>query len=223
MLLELQNVSKTYHTAKSDVCALNDLTLSIDAGQFQAVQGPSGCGKTTLLLIAGGLLAPDSGTVLVDGKNPYSLPPNDRAQFRASNIGFVFQQFHLIPYLGVLDNVLAPAIASGRSDAQARAEELIAHFGMQDRLHHVPAQLSTGERQRTALARALLNEPKVLLADEPTGNLDHENAAAVLGYLKEFTTAGGAVLLVTHDDRAVEYAESVTNIDAGKIVDPQPA
>jgi ABC-type lipoprotein export system ATPase subunit len=223
MLLELQNVSKTYHTANSDVCALDDVTLSIDAGQFQAVQGPSGCGKTTLLLIAGGLLAPDSGTILVDGKNPYSLPPNDRAQFRAANIGFVFQQFHLIPYLGVLDNVLAPAIASGRPDALERAQELIAHFGMQDRLHHVPAQLSTGERQRTALARALLNEPKILLADEPTGNLDHENAAAVLGYLKEFTAGGGAVLLVTHDDRAVEYAESVTNIDGGKIITPQPA
>ena len=99
----------------------------------------------------------------------------------------------------------------------------LAHFGMQDRLHHVPAQLSTGERQRTALARALLNEPKILLADEPTGNLDHENAAAVLGYLKEFTAGGGAVLLVTHDDRAVEYAESVTNIDGGKIITPQPA
>ena len=223
MRLELQNLTKTYHTATGDVRALDDLTLAIDAGQFHAVQGPSGCGKSTLLLIAGGLLAPDTGTVTVDGVNPYQLSPNERAAFRATNIGFVFQQFHLVPYLSVLDNVLAPALASDRADARQRAEELIAHFGMQDRIHHVPSQLSTGERQRTALARALLNEPKVLLADEPTGNLDHENAAAVLGYLKEFTAAGGAVLLVTHDNRAVEFADSVTLIEKGQLVAPQPA
>jgi len=223
MRLELQNLTKTYRAATGDVRALDDLTLAIDAGQFQAVQGPSGCGKSTLLLIVGGLLAPDAGTVTVDGIDPYQLSPDERAKFRATNIGFVFQQFHLVPYLSVLDNVLAPALATNRANARERAEELIAHFGMQDRIHHVPSQLSTGERQRTALARALLNEPKVLLADEPTGNLDHENAASVLGYLKEFTAEGGTVLLVTHDNRAVEYADSVTNIERGKLITPQPA
>ena len=218
MLLDLQSLTKTYHTANGDVHALADVSLSVDGGEFQAVQGPSGCGKTTLLLIAGGLLAPDGGQVLVDGKNPYALSPDERAGFRAANIGFVFQQFHLVPYLSVLDNVLAPAMASHLPDAHNRARELIAHFGMQDRIHHVPGQLSTGERQRTALARALLNRPKILLADEPTGNLDHDHAGSVLGYLREFASDGGAVLLVTHDSRAVEYAQSVTNIEHGQLV-----
>lgn len=217
MLLDLQDLQKTYHTAKGDVHALDELSLSVDAGQFRAVRGPSGCGKTTLLLIAGGLLAPDAGKVLVAGTNPYDLPPDKRARFRADNVGFVFQQFHLVPYLSVLDNVLAPAMASNLTGARERAEELLGHFGLQSRSHHVPSQLSTGERQRTALARALLNRPKLLLADEPTGNLDDENAVAVLGYLKEFAADGGAVLLVTHDSRAVEYADSVTSIDRGKL------
>lgn len=217
MLLDLQDLQKTYHTAKGDVHALDELSLSVDAGQFRAVRGPSGCGKTTLLLIAGGLLAPDAGKVLVAGTNPYDLPPDKRARFRADNVGFVFQQFHLVPYLSVLDNVLAPAMASNLTGARERAEELLGHFGLQSRSHHVPSQLSTGERQRTALARALLNRPKLLLADKPTGNLDDENAVAVLGYLKEFAADGGAVLLVTHDSRAVEYADSVTSIDRGKL------
>lgn len=217
MLLDLQNLEKTYHTAKGDVRALDDLSLSVDSGQFRAVRGPSGCGKTTLLLIAGGLLAPDAGKVLVDGTDPYELSPDGRARFRAHQIGFVFQQFHLVPYLSVLDNILAPAMASNLTGARERAEELMGYFGLQERSHHVPSQLSTGERQRTALARALLNRPKVLLADEPTGNLDDENAVAVLGYLKEFAAGGGAVLLVTHDSRAVEYADSVSSIDRGRL------
>ena len=217
MLLDLQNLEKMYHTAKGDVRALDDLSLSVDSGQFRAVRGPSGCGKTTLLLIAGGLLAPDAGKVLVNGTNPYDLSPDERARFRADHMGFVFQQFHLVPYLCVLDNILAPAMASNLTGARERAEELMGHFGLQERSHHVPAQLSTGERQRTALARALLNRPKVLLADEPTGNLDDENAVAVLGYLKEFAADGGAVLLVTHDSRAVEYADSVSSIERGRL------
>jgi len=219
MLLDISNVRKTYHSNNGDVRALDEVSLSVDSGEFVAVEGPSGCGKTTLLLVAGGLLAPDLGKVVINGQNPYALLPDSRAGFRAENVGFVFQQFHLVPYLDVLDNVLAASIASQQPDARERASELIAHFGLEHRMHHVPGQLSTGERQRTALARALLNRPKILLADEPTGNLDRENADAVLGFLKEFTADGGAVLLVTHDRHAMDFAQRVTKIRNGKLAD----
>ncbi len=216
-LLQLEQVSKTYRRqGDGEVRALEGVSLSLKAGQFMAVKGPSGCGKTTLLLLAGGLLEPTSGRVVIDQQNPYALPADQRARYRAAAVGFVFQQFHLVPYLSVLDNVLTPAIAAGNAEALPRAKELIAHFGLEPRLHHVPGELSTGERQRTALARALLNRPKLLLADEPTGNLDRDNADAVLHYLAEFAKNGGAVLLVSHDDHAVQHAMDVIQLRAGR-------
>jgi len=217
MLLEIRRVSKTYEAGSRTVRALEDVSFAVDRGQFVAIEGPSGCGKTTLLLISGGLLAPDQGEVILDGQKPYSMRADQRARFRGSCIGYVFQQFHLIPYLSVLDNVLAPAIAAPTADAKERARELIGRFGLEHRLQHVPSELSTGERQRTALARALLNRPKILLADEPTGNLDRENGEAVLGYLADFAKNGGAVLLVTHDTNAVKYAGHVLKIHDGKL------
>lgn len=218
MLLEVKDARKTYQSAGGAVKALDGVSVTLQPGDFTAVQGASGSGKTTLLLIAGGLLAPDAGEVLVAGENPYGLPSDARAQFRAAQIGFVFQQFHLVPYLSVLDNVLVAAIATGQADAAARARELLGHFGLEHRLHHVPGQLSVGERQRTALARALLNRPQLLLADEPTGNLDRENAEAVLGYLGDFASDGGAVLLVTHDDKAAAHAKNIIQMANGGIV-----
>ena len=219
MMLRLEHICKTYAGKPTLVHAITDVSINLDAGEFVAVQGPSGCGKSTVLLTAGGLLKPDSGEVLVAGKNAYSLSPNARAAFRARTIGFVFQQFHLVPYLDVLDNVLSPALASAESQnyVRQRAEQLIEHFGLTPRIHHVPGELSSGERQRTALARALLNKPQLLLADEPTGNLDHESAEAVLGYLKEFAESGGAVLMVTHDDRAVPFAQRAIHLRDGRI------
>ena len=148
--------------------------------------GPSGCGKTTLLLVAGGLLRPENGEVSIDGTDPYSLSGEQRARFRAEQIGFVFQQFHLVPYLNVLDNVMAPALVTGETSARERAGILVERFGLADRLGHRPGQLSTGERQRVALARALLNEPRVILADEPTGNLDRRTAKTLFGLLVDF-------------------------------------
>jgi ABC-type lipoprotein export system ATPase subunit len=198
---------------------VDGISLTVAPGEFVAVQGPSGCGKTTLLLAAGGLLQPSSGLVLVNGQDPYALSPEDRARFRAAHLGFVFQQFHLIPYLSVLDNVLAPCIALPPAGAGDRACELIAHFGLEDRALHVPAELSTGERQRVALARALLNRPKLLLADEPTGNLDRDNARIVLGYLAEFAKSGGAVLLVTHDAAAAEFAQRTLRLIEGRLAE----
>jgi putative ABC transport system ATP-binding protein len=220
MRLQLDQISKTYRSGSHRVQAVDRVSLSLDAGQFAAVQGPSGCGKTTLLLIAGGLLAPDQGTVTIEGQNPYALDADARAAFRSHNVGFVFQQFHLVPYLTVYENVLTAGLATTRAGSQERARQLLAQFGLEARADHVPSQLSTGERQRTALARAVLNDPKLLLADEPTGNLDAENAEIVLRHLREFADAGGSVLLVTHDSRAVSYAQQVIQLHGGRIAVP---
>jgi len=217
-VLEIENLSKSFQGPGGLVRALVDVSLNVAPGEFVAVQGPSGCGKTTLLLSAGGLQEPDGGSVVVDGRDLYGFSPEERARYRAGRIGFVFQQFHLIPYLNVLDNVLAASIAVRDGKARERAVELIEHFGLTDRVRHVPAELSTGERQRVALARALLNRPKLLLADEPTGNLDEENAQVVLGYLKEFAGLGGAVLLVTHDAEAADVADRMVRFADGKLV-----
>ena len=168
-------------------------------------------------MAAGGLLAPTSGAVEVNGTALYSLGQDGRAQFRAENIGFVFQQFHLIPYLDVRDNILAASLAAAGADA-SRAEELLAVFGLEHRAHHVPAALSTGEKQRTAMARALFNNPRLILADEPTGNLDRDNAEALLEQLLGFTGKGGAGLLVTHDARVDEHAGRTIEISEGSLV-----
>lgn len=218
-MLEISGLSKTYVTGRrGTVRALEGVSLSVAAGEFVAVQGPSGCGKTTLLLSAGTLLAPSQGGVRIDGQDPYAMSPENRASFRASRIGFVFQQFHLIPYLSVEENIAAPALAFPQADARERARELMEQAGLADRARHVPAELSIGERQRTALARALLNRPNFVLADEPTGNLDAANAEMVLGRLADFSRGGGVVLLVTHDVRAAAYAHRTVYMERGALV-----
>jgi len=217
-LLQIESLGKSYSGPQGAVNAVDEVSLALSTGEFVAVQGPSGCGKTTLLLAAGALLQPTRGRVLLGGQDPYSLSPGQRAQFRAVNIGFVFQQFHLVPYLDALDNILAPTLALEiNGHAHGRALELAERFGLKDRLRHVPAALSTGERQRVALARALLNKPKLLLADEPTGNLDEQNGQLVLHYLAEFARDGGAVLLVTHEPRAGEHASRIAEMEGGRI------
>ena len=218
-MVHLQDVRKTYSGKAEAVAALDGCTLTVSPGDFVSVQGSSGCGKTTLLLVAGGLLRPDSGRVTLDGHDPYTLPPEQRARMRADAIGFVFQQFHLMPYLTVLDNVLAASLARPSAEARQRAMALIEHVGLSARLDHVPSELSTGERQRVALARAMLNQPRVLLADEPTGNLDPASGDTVLKYLADFADGGGAVLLVTHDARAAEYAGRIVHMADGKLAE----
>lgn len=216
-MIDLAHVSKVYRGRRGSVTALDDVTCAVQAGEFVAVRGPSGCGKSTLLLAAGGLLKPSAGEVVVNGQNLYALSPEARARFRANHIGFVFQQFHLVPFLSVMDNVLAASLAGSNAHAKERAEALVERFGLTARAHHVPSELSVGERQRAALARAVLNEPEVLLADEPTGNLDETNAENVLRHLAEFAAAGGAVLLVTHDARAAQHAHRALEIVEGKL------
>jgi ABC-type lipoprotein export system ATPase subunit len=221
MMVRLESIRKSYTKNGVAIPALVDVSLDLDAGEFVAVQGPSGCGKSTMLLAAGGLLRPDQGRVEIDGQDLYQLPPDARARFRAEKIGFVFQQFHLIPYLSVLENVIAARLGHppGREcQARQRAEQLLEQFGLNHRRTHRPDELSTGECQRTALARAMLNEPRVILADEPTGNLDIENGQTVMRLLADFASGGGTVLLVTHEENATAVANRVLRLDQGRFV-----
>ncbi|MBD3243970.1 MAG: ATP-binding cassette domain-containing protein [Chitinivibrionales bacterium] len=217
-LLSLCDICKTYRTKRGTVAALEGLSLSLEPGEFVAIQGPSGSGKTTALLIAAGLLEPDSGRVLIETRSLTELNAEQRARLRAAAMGFAFQQFHLVPYLSVLENVLVPTLAHATADADTHARELIARFGLDNRVAHKPAELSAGEQQRVALARALVNRPKIILADEPTGNLDEDNAGVVLQALDDFAGAGGAVLLVTHDTAAATKASRRVQLRQGALV-----
>ena len=217
-MLELKQVEKIYQGTKGKaVTALCDVTLELTPGEFVTVQGPSGCGKSTLLLVCGGLLSPDRGEVILNRSSVYAQSPETRAKLCGQRIGFVFQQFHLIPYLNLRDNILTAALTDSSAPAQARADTLMTEFGLQDRAHHLPAALSIGERQRTALARAMLNEPQVILADEPTGNLDPDNSTGVLESLSRFADAGGVVLMVTHNPDNARYASRCLHMDKGKL------
>jgi ABC-type lipoprotein export system ATPase subunit len=170
-MLVLNDLGKTYRTRAGEVRALHDLSLRIETGEFVAIRGPSGSGKTTLLMMVAAMLRPSTGTVQFDGMDLYAISGRERARFRAQNIGFVFQMFHLVPYLNVLENVLVVRGAGGRRNCK-RAMDLLQLLGLQHRMHHRPGSLSAGEKQRVAMARALLSRPKLILADEPTGNLD---------------------------------------------------
>ncbi|MEA3401966.1 MAG: ABC transporter ATP-binding protein [Armatimonadota bacterium] len=217
-MIELEQVSKVYRSPDGEVRALDGVSMSVEGGDFVAVQGPSGCGKSTLLLTVGGMIRPTSGRVLIDGRDLYAMSAGERARLRARRIGFVFQLFHLIPYLTALDNVLVPSTAGAAVDA-AGARELLERLQLGERLRHRPSELSTGERQRVALARALITEPEIILADEPTGNLDPENSAAVMSYLAEFHERGGTVLVVSHEELAAQYARRTVYLERGRVLD----
>ena len=216
-ILTAENLQKRYRESGGEVAALDGVDLKVGAGEFVAVCGASGCGKSTLLLVLGALLRPDAGTVFIDAGDPYALGAGARAGFRAEHIGFVFQDFNLVPYLDVFDNVMAPTLAGSIADADERADSLLASLGLSERRSHVPSKLSAGEQQRTALARALLAKPKLVLADEPTGNLDRENAEGVLGHLAEYAADGAAVVMVTHDEGAMAAASRRVLMDKGRI------
>jgi ABC-type lipoprotein export system ATPase subunit len=217
IVIHLEQVTKTYATADGPVHALSGVNLDLASGQFVAVRGPSGCGKSTLLTLIGGLGTPTSGRVVVAGQDLASMSSAARAAFRAERIGFVFQTFHLLPYLTVVENVMTAALPGQPSAARQRAEELLTRFGLADRLRHRPTQLSTGECQRVAIARALINRPALILADEPTGNLDGESAAGVLDLLAGFQGEGGTVLMVTHEEQAARYAQRRVLLRKGMI------
>jgi putative ABC transport system ATP-binding protein len=220
-MIRLENVSKIYPGQDGEVRALDDVTLSVERGEFVVVRGPSGSGKSTLLLTAGGLIRPTSGKVVVDGTDLYAVSSRERAVFRAHKVGFVFQMFHLVPYLDVMENALLSSVPAPAKAGRKEAIDLLQRLQMSDRLRHRPAQLSTGERQRVAIARAMLNRPILILADEPTGNLDPENSSQVLTYLADFNKEGATVLLVTHDKSADEYAQRAVLLEKGRIQTPQ--
>ena len=206
-MISIEHVSKTYVKDGIEIKVLDGVSLEAVRGEFIVVKGSSGCGKTTLLLTAGGLLHPDDGKIFIDNQDIYTLSSQEMAEFRSLNIGFVFQQYHLIPYLTILENVMISSMAHHGEMPEENAIALISDLGLQDRMNHTPGELSAGEKQRCALARALLYEPKVILADEITGNLDDDNATIVLTKLSEYTKSGGTVILVTHDEKAFSYAD----------------
>ena len=200
-MLEISNVTKRYPTPRGPLTVLAGVSLGLNRGEAAAIMGPSGSGKSTLLYIAGALEPPTAGTVTLDGVNPYEVPEKELAAFRNQAIGFVFQDHCLLPQCSVLENVLVPTlVANDRAGYPARARELLRQVGLEDRLDHRPAELSGGEKQRVALARALIRRPRLLLCDEPTGNLDEASAEMVAALLLELHRRQETILIVvTHN------------------------
>jgi len=219
-MIEFQTVSKIYNSNEAPVHALKDVSLTIAEGEFVALMGPSGSGKSTLLTILGGMNSPSTGRVLIDGIDVYALSSEKQADFRHEYIGFVFQQLQLLPYLTALENVLLALAISPmhRAEKTSLAREALARVGLKGKEGRFPYQLSGGEQGRVAVARAVVNQPPVLLADEPTGNLDRATGEQVLGLLRELNRSGQTVIMVTHDSQAAAYAGRIVNILDGQIV-----
>ncbi len=218
-LLRLEGVTKVYRLGEVEVPALRGVDLLLERGDFIAIMGPSGSGKSTLLHIAGLLDRPTSGRVLWDGEDVTSFRPARLAELRGRRIGFVFQTFNLMPTLTALENVELPLVFQGvrPRDRRQRAEELLSLLGLGDRMRHRPSQLSGGERQRVAIARALASDPDLILADEPTGNLDTASGQEILGTLAQLNEQGRTVVLVTHDPEAAATARAVLRMRDGRI------
>jgi putative ABC transport system ATP-binding protein len=224
-MFRLQDVSKRYRHKDGEVVALVPTTLEISRGEFVAVVGPSGSGKTTLLSMLGGMLAPSSGKVWLDCESLYDATPAERAEIRQHKLGFVFQTFNLIPYLSALENVQVPLMlrrAPNAADEQ-RIVDLLRTVGLADRAGHKPSELSVGQQQRVALARTLANDPAVILADEPTGNLDPDTREQVLAFLEDRRREGRTVIMVTHDPTAASRATRVITLREGGVVSDSAA
>jgi putative ABC transport system ATP-binding protein len=223
-MIVAEGLTKSYISGGQPLPVLRSLDLSIDAESFVSIVGPSGSGKTTLLGLLAGLDEPTGGTVRLDGTDIFRLTEDGRAEFRSRNVGFVFQTFHLLPTLTALENVLVPLELRGRTDTTTeRAESLLARVGLADRSDHYPAQLSGGEQQRVALARAFANEPRILFADEPTGNLDQETGASIVAMLEELNReARTTLVLVTHDLALAERAHRVIGLGGGRVDTDRP-
>lgn len=219
--LRIEGLCKEFPSSAETLKVLSDVDLELNAGENLSLVGPSGCGKSTLLYIIGTLDKPTSGSVELDGINPFGLKPKELASFRNHNIGFVFQDHHLLPQLSVTENVVLPALASGKPDESLveRAKSLIADVGLEERASHLPAQLSGGERQRVAVARALLQKPQLILADEPTGNLDQENTERIAKILFELPRKEGAMLfVVTHSEWVAKQASRQMKFEDHRLI-----
>jgi putative ABC transport system ATP-binding protein len=222
-MIELREVSKTVTSGSEPLTILHPLTAQIPRGQFVAIAGPSGSGKSTLLGLIAGLDAPTSGSVLIDGIDITRLDEDALAKLRGEKIGFVFQFFHLIPSLTAHENVAVPMEIAGAADAAERARALLDEVGLTGRAHHYPSQLSGGEQQRVALARALANNPSIVLADEPTGNLDTSNGRHIMELLRNIhRTRGTTLVLVTHDAELAAQADNRLVMRDGRVIEGVP-
>ena len=220
MLLTARNITRRFYSADIETTALNNVDLRIENGEFIAIMGPSGCGKSTLLNILGLLDKPDSGSVFIEGKEMQNLSEKERTGFRRGNIGFVFQNFNLVDELNVKENVELPLVfmGLGRKERNKRVEEILTRLKMAHRKSHYPQQLSGGQQQRIALARAIVSSPALILADEPTGNLDSKNGIHILKLLSEYNRKGTTIVMVTHSARDASYAHRIVNMRDGAVL-----
>ncbi len=218
-LIQLENVQKIYNTGNEHVHALHDLSLGIDQGEFVAIMGPSGSGKSTLLSVLGGLSQPTNGRVIVDGIDVYALDVEKRADFRREYLGFVFQSFQLIPYLTIIENVMLPLVVTpfARVERGRMAIEILEKVGLRSKALRLPDELSGGEQQRVAIARALVNQPPIVLADEPTGNLDSATSEAIMQLLHKLNAEGHTVVIVTHNPENIHDVDRCIHLRDGKL------
>lgn len=216
--IKLEDVRKEYHLGDTIVEALSDVDVEIEEGEFVAIMGPSGSGKSTLMNMVGALDVPTSGEVSVDGTDISSLSEDELAVLRSKKVGFVFQQFNLIPSMNATENVALPMLFRGKSKKERteRAENILEKVGLGERLTHMPSELSGGQRQRVSIARSLANDPDIILADEPTGNLDTETGEKIMDLLTELNEEGKTIIMVTHDENDANYANRIINIVDGK-------
>lgn len=220
-IISLNNVSKVYSSKYLSVTALHDIDLNIEKGSMIAIMGPSGSGKSTLMNVLGLLDRPSSGEMVIDNETiNLDMPDRKIAAIRSDKIGFVFQSFNLLPKLSALENVLMPLqyVANKPKDATKKAQELLASVGLGERVKHIPNQLSGGEKQRVAIARALINNPNIILADEPTGNLDTKSGEDVLNILKELNKQGRTIIIVTHDNYIAELCQQTVRLLDGHLI-----
>ena len=220
-MIEIRDLKKTYRSGDVDVHALRGVNLSVANGEFLSVVGPSGSGKSTLFNILGGLTPPTSGTVHIDGRDLLKMTDAERTELRKKTVGFVFQKYNLLPTLSAADNIaIARDIAGNNNAADPKFDEILALLGIRERMHHKPRALSGGEQQRVAIARAIVNHPALLLADEPTGNLDSENSTAVLGILRDLNQRlGQTILMITHDPDAAAYGHRMVRMRDGRMIE----
>ena len=225
IILQTHNLTKIYGEGETEVIALNNVNLSVEKGEFAAIVGTSGSGKSTLLHMVGGLDNPTSGTVIVDGQKTDALDKDELTVFRRRNIGFVFQQYNLVPMLTVWENIVLPLKLDGRTPEKKYLDEIVTTLGLEKKLNRMPNELSGGQQQRVAIARALAAKPAILLADEPTGNLDSKTSQDVIGLLKVTGSRfHQTILMITHNEEIAQTADRIIRIEDGKIVsDSRPA
>ncbi|MBL4952441.1 ABC transporter ATP-binding protein [Neobacillus sp. OS1-32] len=218
-MIQLESITRSFALGKEQIRVLNDISLTIAEGEFVAIMGPSGSGKSTLMNIIGCLDKPSSGEYYLGGENVSGYSENELARVRNQSIGFVFQQFHLLPRLTALKNVELPMIYAGVSKAerQERAEEALTKMGLRDRMDHLPNALSGGQKQRVAIARAIVNKPKLILADEPTGALDTKTSISIMEQFQELNSEGVTIVVVTHEPEVAEYANRTIMVRDGRL------